>query len=155
MALPTDQKVGGSSPFERANQTGLVGIPARPVVVRGLRDSERSSCIYPWSARLGPFGPNLYPNPDPAVEPPKTPKRPSFQGSLRSVSSLFCRGSAPCPPPRRVWPASSPARTAYSKITPAATRSNPADIGWANVSGSSTRVRRPPPSSRSRRVQDR
>ena len=55
MTLPTDQKVGGSSPFERANQIGLVGIPTRPVVVWGLRASERSSCVYPWSARLGPF----------------------------------------------------------------------------------------------------
>ena len=34
-------------------------------------------------------------------------------------------GYVPCPPPRRVWPTSSPTRTAYSKITPATTGSNP------------------------------
>ena len=55
MALPTDQKVGGSSPFERAIHTGLVGIPGEACCRMGPDASERSSCAYPWSARFGPF----------------------------------------------------------------------------------------------------
>ena len=56
MTLPTDQKVGGSSPFERATLTGLVGIPARPVVVWGPGVSERSSCVLePLKAPFGLF----------------------------------------------------------------------------------------------------
>ena len=50
MTLPTDQKVGGSSPFERAKRlrrSAGVGFPARPVVVWGLGASEPLSCFYP------------------------------------------------------------------------------------------------------------
>ena len=35
VALPTDQKVGGSSPSERATQTGLVGNPGEACCHKG------------------------------------------------------------------------------------------------------------------------
>ena len=47
MALPTDQKVGGSSPFERATHIGLVGNPGEACCRMGPGASERSSCVYP------------------------------------------------------------------------------------------------------------
>ena len=55
MALPTDQKVGGSSPSERATQTGLVGSSGEACCRMGPGASERSSCVYPSSGRFDPF----------------------------------------------------------------------------------------------------
>jgi hypothetical protein len=108
VALPTDQKVGGSSPFERATQTGLVGIPARPVVVWGQMPRSPRAASTPGVPDLGRFGPNLYPNPDPAVEPLKTPNAlhfkevdgvypTSFVGDLHPVHPLDAFGRPePC-----------------------------------------------------------
>ena len=51
-------KPSTSSPSERTKRfrrSADVRFPARLVVVWGLRASERSSCIYRWSARFGPF----------------------------------------------------------------------------------------------------
>ena len=55
MTLLTDQKVGGSSPSERATHTGLVGNPGEACCRMGPGASKRSSCVYPWSTRFGPF----------------------------------------------------------------------------------------------------
>ena len=55
MTLPTDQKVGGSSPSERATQTGLVGSSGEACCRMGPGASERSSCVYPSSARFEGF----------------------------------------------------------------------------------------------------
>ena len=55
VALPTDQKVGGSSPSERTTQTGLVGNPGGACCRMGPGASERSRCVYPSSARFEGF----------------------------------------------------------------------------------------------------
>ena len=68
MALPTDQKVGGSSPSERATHTGLVGNPGEACCRAGPGGSERSSCVYPSSGRFDPFW-GRFPAPNPALLP--------------------------------------------------------------------------------------
>ncbi len=51
MALPTDQKVGGSSPSERATQTGLVGNPGEACCRRGRGNSSEEVSL---GVRLSP-----------------------------------------------------------------------------------------------------
>jgi len=73
VALPKDQKVGGSSPFERAIHMGLVGIPGEACCRMGPGASERLSYVYLWSARLGPFGAEFVPKTVPCYQPFENP----------------------------------------------------------------------------------
>ena len=80
MTLPTDQKVGGSSPSERTTQTGLVGNPGGaccrmgpPVVVwdqvpRSVRDA-----FTPRMPGLRGFGAESVPKTVPCCQPFENP----------------------------------------------------------------------------------
>jgi hypothetical protein len=73
MTLPTDQKVGGSSPSERATQTGLVGNPGEACCRAGPGASERSSCVYPSRGRFDPVWAVSLPQTLPYWQPLKNP----------------------------------------------------------------------------------
>jgi len=68
VALPADQKVGGSSPSERTTHIGLVGSSGEACCHMGPGASERSSCVYPSSGRFDPFWARI-PAQNPALLP--------------------------------------------------------------------------------------